>query len=330
MVEACRGNGLDVVEGDALEHLAALPDGSLGGLFAAQVVGGAHGPRPIGQDPQDDPRFRIVSRRLLVVIALLAVLVPLSAQRATPPRARTPSRPAAPAKTERRVPFRVGEQLSYAITWSSFITATAATATVAVREKRPAYGSLAYYVVAEGRPTPIVAMLYSLYYKADSWLDAYTGLPLRASVFSQERARRQSEVTLFDRAHGTARHEVQEGSSSSARNLAVPARTHDPLSAIFALRGSPMAAGTRVLMPMAFNGNLYQVQVTIERRESLRTPLGTLPAWRLAPVLLDDGKPTDSPRGMVLWISDDGRRLPLKMQVELPTGRFDLTISSAR
>ena len=38
MVEGCRARGLDVVEGDAVSYLETLPDGSLGGLFAAQVV----------------------------------------------------------------------------------------------------------------------------------------------------------------------------------------------------------------------------------------------------------------------------------------------------
>jgi O-antigen chain-terminating methyltransferase len=38
MVELCRGRGLAVEEGDALAYLEGLPDGSLGGLFAAQVV----------------------------------------------------------------------------------------------------------------------------------------------------------------------------------------------------------------------------------------------------------------------------------------------------
>jgi SAM-dependent methyltransferase len=38
MVEACRARGHEVVEGDALSYLASLPDASLGGLFAAQVV----------------------------------------------------------------------------------------------------------------------------------------------------------------------------------------------------------------------------------------------------------------------------------------------------
>jgi len=38
MVEVCRARALDVAESDAVSYLEALPDASLGGLFAAQVV----------------------------------------------------------------------------------------------------------------------------------------------------------------------------------------------------------------------------------------------------------------------------------------------------
>jgi SAM-dependent methyltransferase len=38
MVEVCRAQGLEAVEGDALAYLQSLPDQSLGGLFAAQVA----------------------------------------------------------------------------------------------------------------------------------------------------------------------------------------------------------------------------------------------------------------------------------------------------
>jgi SAM-dependent methyltransferase len=38
MVDVCRQQGLDATETDALSYLRAQPDGSLGGLFAAQVV----------------------------------------------------------------------------------------------------------------------------------------------------------------------------------------------------------------------------------------------------------------------------------------------------
>jgi O-antigen chain-terminating methyltransferase len=38
MVEECRRRGLDVAEGDAASYLESIPDASLGGVFAAQVV----------------------------------------------------------------------------------------------------------------------------------------------------------------------------------------------------------------------------------------------------------------------------------------------------
>ncbi len=38
MVERCRTRGLDVAEGDAVRYLDGLPDASLGGLLAVQVV----------------------------------------------------------------------------------------------------------------------------------------------------------------------------------------------------------------------------------------------------------------------------------------------------
>jgi O-antigen chain-terminating methyltransferase len=44
MVEACRTSGLDAREGDALAYLESIPDGSLGGLIAVQVV--EHFPPP--------------------------------------------------------------------------------------------------------------------------------------------------------------------------------------------------------------------------------------------------------------------------------------------
>ncbi len=38
MAEACRARGLDVTEADAVGYLSTLEDGSLGGIFSAQVV----------------------------------------------------------------------------------------------------------------------------------------------------------------------------------------------------------------------------------------------------------------------------------------------------
>ena len=124
-----------------------------------------------------------------VLLALgLAVCAPTAspAQRRSQPPARPTAKPA-PAPTrraERPVPFRPGETLTYDVSWSSYLAA--GTAVVTVKEKRPSFDSTAYYIVAEARPTPLLSKLYTLYYKLDTLLDAYTLLPQRGSVYSEE------------------------------------------------------------------------------------------------------------------------------------------------
>jgi O-antigen chain-terminating methyltransferase len=47
IVHLCREKGLDVVQADAFAHLEALPDDSLGGVFAAQVIEHLHPSRVV-------------------------------------------------------------------------------------------------------------------------------------------------------------------------------------------------------------------------------------------------------------------------------------------
>src|SRR6266850_329238 len=86
--------------------------------------------------------------------------------------------------TELPVPFAVGETLTYSVAWSPFLTA--GTMVITVKEKKPSYDSTAYYIVAEGRPTPLLSKFRSLYYKMDTLVDSYTLLSQRGSIYSEE------------------------------------------------------------------------------------------------------------------------------------------------
>ena len=120
--------------------------------------------------------------RLVVAATIALALTSLvTAQQPRPPAPRTPTprtpaptkAPAAPPR-EATVPFQVGETLTYDVSWSQFLTA--GTAVSKVVEKKTAYGSTAYSIVAEGRPLPLVARFYPVYYKMDSLLDIFTTL----------------------------------------------------------------------------------------------------------------------------------------------------------
>jgi hypothetical protein len=272
------------------------------------------------------PRLAPALRVSCIVVAL-GLIVSLEARQATRPTVREP-RPSPPA-TEPAVPFAPGETLTYDVSWSNLLTA--GTTTVTVQDKRPSLGSTAYYVTAEGRPGGLVSAIYPIYYKADTLLDTRTLLPQRGSIYSDEKGRRRFRVTLFDQPAKSVRYEVHAGDPNNATtrlDLPVPAAAHDALSVIFRLRAMALSTRTKETLPVVVNGHVYEVQVTVAGRERVRCGLGEVDAWRLTPVLVDPADQSDG-RDMALWLSDDARRLPLKLQASLPVGTFILTLSSA-
>jgi hypothetical protein len=263
---------------------------------------------------------------MAALIAAFAVVV--SAQRGTPagPSGPAPARAAAaaPKRTAQAVPFSPGETLTYDVSWSSFLTAGGAT--LSVKDKKPSYGSDAYYIVAEGRPTPLLSKLYDLYYKADTLLDIYSLLPQRASIYSEEGKRSRLKVTTFDQAARKAQYEVQTRTLMK-KELAISAYSQDGLAALYVLRAIALKPGDKFSMPICDAGEAYTVQITVGGVETVKTGIGDVRAWKITPVV-PAAKAGGATR-LNVWLSDDPRRLPVRMQAQLPVGSFDLTLKSS-
>jgi hypothetical protein len=272
--------------------------------------------------------------RRFVPVLVLAAGLPLAAQARTPaaqasnaahPKSNAPaSAKSSASHKEKTVPFKPGETLDYDIGWSSFITA--GTAEIVVKEKKPSYGSTAYYIVAEGRPTPIVAKLYTLYYKADTLLDVFSLLPQRGSLYSEEGKRHRMKTTMFDQGARKASYQI-ESRTAAKKDIAIPGFTQDALSAIYVLRSIPINTGDKFNMPITDNGKVYKVQMQVGTVEPVQTGLGTVSGLKITPVITGPDK--DSPHDLALWISNDPRRLPLKIEAQLVVGKFVITLTKA-
>jgi hypothetical protein len=266
---------------------------------------------------------------LVIILSTLSVLPVAGQQRRTKapakPAPKTRAEPAPAVRTEHPVPFHVGETLSYDVGWSGYLTA--GTATITVQQKRPSYASTAYYVVAEGRPTPLLSKLYAFYYKVDTLLDVYALLPQRGSVYEEEGKRHRTKATIFDQDAKKAQYEVTTGTVVK-KEMVIPASTQDALSALYVLRSLPLKAGDRFNMPVSDSGVVYKVQMTAGSVEPVQTPMGTIRAIKVTPAILDskDGAPS---RGMAIWFSDDARRLPVRLETQLAVGKFTLTLRQA-
>jgi hypothetical protein len=244
----------------------------------------------------------------------------------TTPAPRTPARPAPPtAAREAAVPFRVGEALTFDVSWSQFITA--GTATTRVVEKKPSSGSTAYAIVADGRPVPLVARFYPVYYKMESLLDSFSILSLETAQYSEESGRKRQSNTRFDRK--TRRAYYDAPSESVKLDFEIPANVQDGLATLYAVRGHPFKSGERFTIPVADDGSLYSVEFDTRGPERVRVPMGDVEAWNLRLTILND-KQQPAATNSSVWISTDARRLPVKLQSDLPVGSFVLALRDAK
>ena len=242
------------------------------------------------------------------------------------PAPKTPQKaaPAAPRR-EIAVPFKVGETLTYDVSWSQFVTA--GTAVARVVEKKPSNGSTAYTISADGRPIPLVARFYNVYYKMDSLLDAFSGLTQWTSTYSEERGRKRQTNMRFDRnARRVYYDDLEE--PGAKQNFAAPVNIQDGLSTLYSVRGRAFRAGERFSIPVADDGAAYTVDFEVGRPERVRVPFGDVEAWNLKINVLNASKEPVA-NNTAAWISTDARRLPVKLQSELPIGNFVLALREA-
>lgn len=266
---------------------------------------------------------------VLATVALVAQQPPKTtrppARRPAPAAPKPAPTPAAPApKQEAAVPFRVGETLTFDVAWSNYLVA--GTATSRVVDKRPAYNSTAYYLVAEGKPIPLVARFYSVYYKMESLLDSFSTLSQRTSLYTEEGNRKISASTVFNRATERAQFEQQY---QAPLQFPIPKNVQDGLSTLYALRTMALKPGSSFTVPVADNGLLYTVKFDVGAPAPVRVPLGQIDAWPLR-ISITDMAGQQAGQNVGAWISTDARRLPLKLQADLPVGDFALALRTAQ
>jgi len=253
---------------------------------------------------------------------LVAVVTTVSVALISDPSAQTRSAP----RREAAVPFRVGETLTYDVSWSQYLIAGSASVTIA--EKKPSLNSTAYYIVADGKPLPLIARFYSLYYKMDSLVDAFSLLSQRSSLYSEEGAGKRLAITRFDRGRQRAVVEQQLDRSATAE-LAVPPETQDGLATLYALRSRTFKSGDRTTVPVVDDGVLYRVTMEAVGPERVRVRFGEFESWKLQLTILDPQR-AQVGKNIAVWMTTDERRLPLKLQADLPVGNFVLALREVK
>jgi hypothetical protein len=227
-------------------------------------------------------------------------------------------------------PAEAGEAFTYRFSLGPVIGARARLAIGAPEAKG---GRRVLGAQAQAEAAPWLKGLVPFDNRYEVVLDADRLVPLRVLGVEHGLRERRSETTVED---GVTRVVVTSPKGGFTRARRLPPDVRDPLSALLALRKAPLAQG-ETHEQLLLDEVLWKVTVEVHRGERivLETEGEEAPAHRAIRV---EGKleRTDEAGRVLgtkthhftLWLSDDARRVPLRIASDSDLGRCTLELTS--
>jgi len=231
-----------------------------------------------------------------------------------------PAPTVAPPANNEDWPFKIGEQLNYQIFLGPNPTPMGI-ATFQVKGRQRYFDRDGVYLSVSAHTTNALAQVFTARDQIDSYVDPQGLLPFRTVMNLIEGRRRSNETFTFNQEGGTA-------TSDQGARIEVPVGTHDYLSFFYAVRTFNLTPNRKSVTSMLVENESKTLFVTAQKRETIQLGSQNIPAIALS-ITTDDPEPDKYQ--LRLWISDDKRRLPLRITCATQLGplRADLAVLPA-
>ena len=223
------------------------------------------------------------------------------------------------------LPFEPGETLFYEVRWEQVPVARVS---LEVRPLEQIQSEPAYHFIFRARTYPALRLLYPV----DGHIDGYTDLALTRSFRLEKDMRegwtRRAFQVDFDWDRGIATYVKRK---KSRRSIPLTEGTLDMLSILYFVRSLPLEAGMAMSRPISSGKKIYQVEARVLRRETIMVGDRTWPAFLIEPDVRKAGgvfQKSEKPR-LLLWISADDRKIPLKIVSKVRVGAFIVELTNA-
>lgn len=236
--------------------------------------------------------------------------------------ARAPRDEAARYGWQRRVnrAYTVGERLTFAVQYGNI---TAGYAVLSIPQVVEISGRPAFHVVAEARTHPFFETFFKVRDRIESFIDVDYGFPWRYEKHLREGGYSADAFYLFDQRRGLIL-EPDKG-----KEAPMPIGSQDVMSCFYWFRTLPLDVGDSAVIPVtADDMKSYELKVDVLRKERVRTLAGEFDAIVVQPHLKFQG--VFQQRGEVfVWITDDERRIPVRVRSKIVIGNININLQDA-
>ena len=163
----------------------------------------------------------------------------------------------------------------------------------------------------------------------ESMVDSDPFTVLRTSKLEEQGKRVRASEAVFD--HQTHKVTWTERDPNQAQAPRISALEfsepiQDVLTVIYFLRTQKLEVGKTFDVPLSDAGRVYRFSVAVVERKELNTVLGRVNAVRVDPALFGENGLVRSRGALSIWITDDSRRLPVRAQLKVDIGTFDIKL----
>ena len=104
-------------------------------------------------------------------------------------------------------------------------------------------------------------------------------------------------------------------------------KIYSPLSIIFALRDQLLQYNDIYNYKVYSSGKLKDINISVIGTEDIRTPFGVYESIILSPKSIDGKSAMNNKGDMKIWLTNDYKRLPLKIEIKLKHGSIVLLLN---
>lgn len=216
-------------------------------------------------------------------------------------------------------PVWFGETLKYNIGWSFIVAGVAQLQTTRIVDSN---GTLAYELRADANSHSIIDALFKVRDINISWLDitAKKSLGYWQSVREGKYAR--DEWLAFNYANNTYNNHRQDrdGNIKTQKMTFEGEEVLDMLSALYYVRLQPLPEKGEIYFDIVNRQKQYPLKVTVLGKKKVKVKAGEFNCIVVEPQFSGEGIFTAKGKSLKVWLTDDERRLPVKMSVEVFIG----------
>jgi len=266
---------------------------------------------------------KLATKSLLAVFPFIVAILAISAPEAGEATINLASLPSYQPKFH---PFETGEKGLYRAHWNGLFSVATAEITVT---PTAVSGKKVYYVKVEAKSSKVLDLIWKMRDTITSTFDANAFAPSRFTFRQRENSKVVDTEALYSESAKRWSVNRQERGEKPKVYEFDSQNTLDPITTVYLARSIDFKVGDRLYFKVFGGKYQYLLELRVEAKEPVTTPAGkSVEAYKIIPYIQNITKDGYASRfnEATIWISADGRRLPIKISSKIFVGSIYLEL----